>query len=316
MPSPKVALKRTYPRLDGQGLVVETAMGPKGSFVVRGAAAAALAAGGNKSHAQQAAREENELMRSGVGLPSPLTRCARRRCLRPASAWAANVTVCPIPVGRMYESLKADGAVVEKVFDGKGSMIVRSADRAALAELAASLTATDAQDSTAAGQVGEVMTDRYAKARGQWRPAANPVREHGDDEATWSEASSMKTVPSQPLTPHNAVGRRVSISHLPAMKALEGKTGSVIASSSEPGRVVLLDDTSEKLNITVKHLRLLDDGDNGTERCSSDAASNAVITLAAMCHILAFSHSALRATHSLLYAQVVDIHSELPPFFD
>ena len=42
---------------------MQTAMGPKGSFVVRGAAAAAMAAGGNSKHAHKAAQEEAELLR-------------------------------------------------------------------------------------------------------------------------------------------------------------------------------------------------------------------------------------------------------------
>ena len=191
----------------------------------------------------------------------------------------------------MFESLKADGAVVEKVFDGKGSMIVRSTDKAALAELAASLAATDAQESTAAGQVGEVMTDRYAKARGKWRPAANPAQdggeedEDGGEEAALSEASSRKTVRQHSLTPQDLVGMRVSIGNVTALPTLEGQTGSVMETSSEPGRVlVLLDGSSQKVNIPVKHLQLLGDGANGTECSSSDVASHAVNAIAAVSH--------------------------------
>ena len=46
-----------------QGLVVQTAVGPRGSFVVKGAAAAAVAAGNTIGTAQKAAKEEDELLR-------------------------------------------------------------------------------------------------------------------------------------------------------------------------------------------------------------------------------------------------------------
>ena len=44
--------------------MVETAVGPRGSFVVKGAAAAAVAAGGSLASAQTVAKQEQDLLRS------------------------------------------------------------------------------------------------------------------------------------------------------------------------------------------------------------------------------------------------------------
>lgn len=169
-------------------------------------------------------------------------------------------------INSMFNSLKADGVVVEKVFDGRGSMIVRGS----IAEWAGSLAAAeaDAQDGTTTGEVGEVMTNRYAAARQNWRPAA-----------AHHAVKGAETEPEDCLP-----GKRVAVVRMKAMPELEGKTGTVLEISEEPGRVIVEIDSGQKLNISLKHLQFLHpahpaDPDPPTQEaeCSSEAASSAVI---------------------------------------
>ena len=165
----------------------------------------------------------------------------------------------------MFNSLKADGVVVEKVFDGKGSMIVRGT----VAEWAGSLAAAEAesQDGTTTGEVDEVVTNRYAAARQNWRPAA---AHHG--------------VKCAKMEPEDLLGKRVAVVRVTAMPELDGKAGTVLKPSGEPGRVIVEIDGGQTLNISLKHLRPLHpahpaDPDPPTQEaeCSSELASSAVI---------------------------------------
>ena len=170
----------------------------------------------------------------------------------------------------MYHSLKADGAVVEKIFDGKGSMIVRATDKVALAELAASLAAADAQEQSTCGDVGEVHEDRYTAARQKWRPAAAAHQELDGAEET---SSSSKTMPD------DFVGMRVRVVGLKAMPEFESKTGTVLEVSQEPGRVILELDSNQKMNISVKYLQLLNPSKQVSEQGSPAAALSAAVNL-------------------------------------
>ena len=265
-----------------EGLVVQTAVGPRGSFVVRGAAAAAMAAGNTGAVAQKAAKEEDELLGSPLcvcvccscprSLPLSISRSISLSLavsVRATGATAAapqktpdKIFLMPLPPAplslsppsRMFSALKSQGFVVEKAFDGGGSIVVRSPEAAAALQQALRQN-EDAEDKP-------FCVD---EAKSKWRNAANKIEEDkeegGDEGEEDPEEGNDGATPSASLPMNELVGRKTRISCV-TNPEINNIVCTVLSPSKERGRVIVKLDTGQKMNIQADFLAPLEEKGN------------------------------------------------------